>query len=226
MDPDSIEARLGIASALVGGLTNGWSRTIEQDEARAEALLLDVMQAGTAAAPAYNVYGTLRRLQGRLEESRIELEMAVERAPRYALALGQLGMTHLYRGRPEDALSRFEQGVRVSLDGPQAALVASNLGTCLVLLGEADKAIDLLQAAAAGNPNHSFPPLMLAAALGLRFQSTEAGIALQRAIELCPGFATLSGLRNWMARQAAPAYWPIFEHTMERGLREAGMAEE
>ena len=46
MDPDSIEARLGIASALVGGLTNGWSRTIEQDEARAEALLLDVMQAG------------------------------------------------------------------------------------------------------------------------------------------------------------------------------------
>ena len=59
-----------------------------------------------AAAPAYNVYGTLRRLQGRLEKSRIELEMAVERAPRYALALGQLGMTHLYRGQPEDALSR------------------------------------------------------------------------------------------------------------------------
>jgi Tfp pilus assembly protein PilF len=225
-DPDSIEARLGIATALVGALTNGWSQTIEQDEARAETLLLDVMQAGTDEARVHNIYGTLRRLQGHLEESCTELEMAVDRAPRYAMALGQLGMTHLYRGRPEDALSRFEQGVRGALEDPQAPLVASNLGTCLVLLGEADKAIDLLQTATVGNPNHSFPFLMLAAALGLRFRSIEADIALRKAIELCPAFATLSGLRYWMAKQAAPSYWPIYEHTMERGLRQAGMAEE
>jgi hypothetical protein len=48
---------------------------------------------------------------------------------------------------------------------------------------------------------------------------------LRKAIELCPAFATLSGLRNWMAKQAAPAYWPIYEHMMERRLRQAEMAE-
>jgi adenylate cyclase len=226
MDPDSVGARLGIAGQVVAALANGWSHTIEQDEARSEALVLGAMQAGGDLARAHYIYGTLRRLQGRLEESRVQLEMAADLAPRRAMAASQLGMTHLYCGQPEVALRWFEQGVGLASDDPQAPLLLSNLATCLVLLGEVDDAIDRLQTAAVGNPHHSMPPLMLAAAFGLKQRPAEASVALQRAVELCPAFATLSYLRNWVARQGGPAFLPIYERTMERGLRQARMAEE
>jgi adenylate cyclase len=226
METDSVEARLGIATVLVGFLSNGWSQAIAQDEARAEALLQDVLQAGTELAVAHGVNGTLRRLQGRLDESRVELEMAMELAPHNAMAAGQLGMTLVYLGRPEAALPHFERSVRMAPHHPQMPLLLSNLGTGRLVLGDVDTAIDWLRKAAAGNPQHSAPPLLLAAALGLKSASAEASATLRRAVGLCPAFGTLSGLRNWVRRQAEPDFMPIYEHMVERGLQRAGMSEE
>jgi adenylate cyclase len=226
METDSVGAKLGIATVLVGDLSNGWSQAIEQDEARAEALLWDVFQAGTDVAISHGVNGTLRRLQGRLDESRAELEMAMEFAPHYAMAASQLGMTLVYCGLPEAALPYLERSVRMVPHDPQTPLLLSNLGTCRLLLGDVDTAIDRLRKAAAGNPQHFGPPLMLAAALGLKSASPEASATLRRAVELCPAFGTLSGLRNWVRRQAGPGFVSIYEHMVERGLQRAGMSEE
>src|SRR5690348_3515036 len=85
--------------------------------------------------------------------------------------------------------------------------------------------IDILREAAAGNPQHSSPPMVLAAALGLRSASTEANTVLRRAVEICPSWGTLSDLRNWMRRQARPDFMPIYERMLERGLQRAGMPE-
>jgi hypothetical protein len=89
-----------------------------------------------------------------------------------------------------------------------------------------DAAIDRLREASAGNPQHPGPPLLLAAALGLKSARTEANVALRRAVGLCPAFGTLSVLRNWVMRQAGPDFMPVYEHIFERGLRRAGMAKE
>lgn len=226
MDPGSVGAKLGIATVLASDLSNGWSQTIEQDEARIESLLTEVFDTDTDSALGHGINGILRRLQGRLEESRVELEMAMELAPHHAMAASQLGMTLVYCGRPDAALRYFERGVRLARHAPQVPLLLNNLGTGRVLVGDADTAIDLLREAAVGIPQHSAPPLVLAAALGLKSESAAAGAAMRRAVELCPAFGTLSGLRNWVRRQARSDFMPIYQHTIERGLQQAGMTEE
>lgn len=226
-EPGLGEARLWKATVLVANLSNGWSESIEQDEARVERLLLDVPEVSMngAGARAHGVKGVLRRLQGRLEESRLELEMAIELAPHYAMAASQLGMTLLYGGRPSEALRWFERGVQVAPQDPQMPLLLNNLGTGRVLAGDVDKGIDLLLAAEARIPEHSSPPLMLAAAFGLKCESAAASAALRRAMHLCPVLKSLSRLRNWMSRQG-PGFMPIYQHEVEPGLRRAGMHEE
>jgi len=225
MRPDLTGAKLGVAGSLIYHLSNGWSHTIERDEGRAEGLLLDVFHAGTDMASAHTLRGTLRRLQGRLDESLVELELATERAPYVGMAASQLGMTLLYCGRPEAALPHFEAGVRSGAHDPMRPMLLSNLGTCRLLLGDVDRAIEVLRWAAAAYPQHSVPSLMLAAALGLRSATDEASAPLRRAVELCPSWGTLSGLRNWVRRQARPELMPIYEATLERGLQRAGMSE-
>jgi adenylate cyclase len=224
MEPDSTGSELGIAMALVGNLAHGWSNAIE-DEARAEALLLEVLQAGTDGAVMHTINGTLRRLQGRLDASRVELEMTMDLAPRYAMAASQLGITLTFLGRPEAALPHLERSVRDGPHDPQAPLLLSNLGLCRLLLGDVDSAIDTLREAEAGNPYHFGAPLLLAAALGLKSTSTEASANLRQAARLCPALGTLSGLRNWVGRQAGPDFMLIYEHMIESGLRTAGMPE-
>jgi adenylate cyclase len=224
-EPDSTGSKLGIAMVLVGNLAHGWSRAIKEDEARAEALLMEVLQAGTDSAAIHAINGTLRRLQGRLDASRVELEMTMDLAPRYAMAASQLGITLTFLGRPEAALPHLERSVRVGPHDPQAPLLLSNLGLCRLLLGDVDSAIDTLREAEAGNPYHFGAPLLLAAALGLKSTSTEASANLRRAARLCPALGTLSGLRNWVGRQAGPDFMLIYEHMIESGLRTAGMPE-
>ncbi|HTI79898.1 MAG TPA: winged helix-turn-helix domain-containing protein [Acetobacteraceae bacterium] len=227
-EPELVEAKLWKAFALVANLTNGWSGSIEQDEARVECLLQDVPEVSVigAGARAHSVKGVLRRLQGRLDESRVELEMAIELAPRHAMAASQLGMTLLYAGRPNEAMQWFERGVRVAPQDHEMPLLLNNLGTGRVLSGDVDKGIDLLLSAAAGIPEHSSPPLMLAAAFGLNSESTAASAALRRAVHLCPALGTLSRLRSWMRRQGGPDFMPLYQHEIEPGLRRAGMHEE
>jgi DNA-binding winged helix-turn-helix (wHTH) protein/TolB-like protein len=225
LQPDLIGAKLGIAGSLIYALSNGWSHTIEYDEARAEALMLDAIQVDTDTAVTHSLLGTLRRLQGRLDESRIELELATDAAPHIGMAASQLGMTLLYCGQPEVALPHFEAGVRAAGHDLQRPLLLSNLGTGRILLGDIDRAVEVLREATAADPQHSVPPLMLAAALALKSDPAEASATLRRAVELCPSWGTLSGLRNWVSRQARPDLMPIYEYTLERGLRRAGMPE-
>jgi DNA-binding winged helix-turn-helix (wHTH) protein/TolB-like protein len=225
VEPDSIGSRLGIAWVLVGNLANGWSHAIEQDKARAEALLLEVLQAGSDSGVMHTINGILRRLQGRLNASRVELEMTMDMAPRNAMAASQLGITLIFLGRPEAARPHLERSVRMGRHDSQAPILLNNLGLCRLLLGDTDTAIENLREAEAGNPYHFAAPLMLAAALGLKSASTEASHNLRRATRLCPALRTLSGLRNWVEKQADPDFMRIYEHMVERGLRTAGMPE-
>ena len=112
---------------LVGNLANGWSQAIEKDEARAEALLLEVLQAGTDSAVMHTINNTLRRLQGRLDASRVELEMAMDLAALHAMGASQFGITLIYLGRPEAELPHLERSVRVGRHDPELPHLLNNL---------------------------------------------------------------------------------------------------
>lgn len=225
VDVDSVGARLGIATVLIGNVADGWSQAVRQDMARGESLMREVFQADVDTALAHVVHGTLRRLQGRLQESRVELEMATDPAPHSPMAASQKGFTLAFLGQPESALPHVERSVRMGSRDPRRPLLLHNLAMCRLLLGDIDTVTERLRESIVGNPDLSATHRLLAAALGFRSASADAGAHLRRAEELCPAIGTLASLRTWVAMQAGADFMPLYGHMIERGLRQAGMPE-
>ena len=115
VDPGSMSAKIGIALGLASNFWYGWSPSFQQDEARAEQLLLEVFAVDPSDITARIAMGILRRLQGRLAESKIELE-SVPALDRDVAGLRQLGATLVYLGQPEAA-------IRLWKDRPGSALM-------------------------------------------------------------------------------------------------------
>jgi adenylate cyclase len=73
IDPASIDAKIGIAGMLVANVTDGWSSSVQHDAAQAEQLLLEALERDANCARGHERLGVLRRLQNRLDESKIWL---------------------------------------------------------------------------------------------------------------------------------------------------------
>ena len=163
-------------------------------------------------------------MQGHLDESVVELQMAAKFAPHHGMTASQLGVTLLFKGQPESALPHLERGIRVGLRDPQAPNILGNLGSYNLLLGDVETAIARLREATAGNQYAA--PLPLAAALGLKSKSAEARAVLRQLIESSPDSGTLSDIRSNLKRQAGPDFMSMYEHVVEPGLRRAGLSED
>lgn len=61
IDPRSVDARIGLATALGRSVADGWSKAVQQDVARGEQLLLEAL-ADANSASAHAEMGRLRRL--------------------------------------------------------------------------------------------------------------------------------------------------------------------
>ena len=138
--------------------------------------------------------GMLRRVQGRLSDSRIELEIAIALAPNNIHAIGQLGITLTFLGHPEAAVPLIERCLRLAPHDRNTAVNQAILGLCKLLLGDAEEAVASLRKARAGNPRLFYIHAILAAALALRNELDEAGDALRQAVQIRPEFASKSDL--------------------------------
>jgi adenylate cyclase len=221
IDPRSVEARIGIASVLAANLSDGRSHSVQQDEARAEQALLEALECANRST-ARRAMGQLRRSQNRLTESRIELETAIALDRNDARAFFQLGMTLMYLGRPEAAIAELEKAMRLNPRDPNVAQYYWGLGACHLLLSRVAEAIDLLRKASAANPWHHYPPLHLAAALGLSGNLDEARSALARSIKIEPEINSLAQWRTSRPYFNNPQYQKLLERTFIVGLRQAG----
>ena len=81
LDPTSIPARVAVAHALCVNIAWGWCHSAQQDKARAEGLLVPAIERDANNVRARMALGLLRRLQNRLEESRVEWETAIALQP-------------------------------------------------------------------------------------------------------------------------------------------------
>jgi len=226
IDPRSIDARIGIASVLASNLSDARSCSVQEDETRAEQSLLEALERDANRSTAHRAMGHLRRSQNRLTESRIELETAIALDSNDARALFQLGMTLMYVGQPEAAIPRLEEAMRLNPRDPNVAQYNWGLGACHLLLNCVEEAIDFLRRACAANPWHHYPPLHLAAALGLRGNLDEARSALSKSINLQP---EINSLTRWRASRPYfndPQYQALLENTFCVDLRRAGFPDE
>jgi adenylate cyclase len=208
---------------LIGGVADGWSQSAKQDLARAEQLLLDVFHIDGGISYARTALGVLRRLQGRLNESQIELETATGLASNNPTAIGQLGLTLALQGRPEAAIPLLERSIRLAPYDPGTPFSHFMLGACHLLLDHIEESIICIRKARAGNPRLYYAHLALAAALGLKGDLEEASAALGQAREIRPEIGSLSDMR---ASFANPDFVTLFERTMCVGLRRAGVLDE
>jgi tetratricopeptide (TPR) repeat protein len=193
-----------------------------EDEERAERLLTEALEGDANNPAAHRAMGNLRRLQGRLADSRIELETAIALDRNDKPALLNFGITLLWAGQPELAIPYLEKSFRLSPHDPYVYANYFASGACHLFLGHVDQAIDLFRKARAANPRVFYLHLWLAGALGLKGQLDEARSALGEAVKLKP---EVNSLAQWRASQpyiATPPYWALRETTLNVGLRRAG----
>ena len=223
-DPALISARLGLASALAIDIVDWGGPAAEHDEARLEQLLLDTLRINVNIAGAHFLMGMLRRFQGRLNDARIELEIAIELIPNYSYAIAELGVIRLLSGDPNAAIPLIERSLRLAPHDFSTPLYRSTLGLCHLLLGNIESAITSLRMARALNPSLYYSHLYLAAALALKGELDEANAALRQAIKIKPN--VVSGLDLFPRWKLYPEFVAPFRSTVYAGLRLAGLPEQ
>ena len=226
IDPRSVDARIGIALVLANNVSDGWSSSVEQDKARAEQLLLEALERDANRSMAHYAMGMLRRVQNRLAESRIEFETAIALDRNNPRALFQLGLTLSYLGQPGPAIPYIDKTIQLNPLDPNRAVFYFALGTCHLVLGHVNEAIDLLRKARAENPRFWFIHFWLAGALGLKGDLDEARTALAESLRLKPEMNSLARRRADVPWVANPSYWALQEKSLNVGLRRAGFPDE
>ena len=222
IEPDSIAAKIEIGYTLAINVANYWSTSVEQDEARAEELLIQARDLDPNNYRARAALGLLRRLQNRLDESRIELETAIALAPNFAPGFFMLGTTLILLGEPDAAIFETKKGLRLSPPGAAVPSDYAMLSRGHLLMGHVEPAIELARKACASNPRLYYTHMLLAAALGLKGELVEARVALMEGIKLRPELNSLARLREYMT-WGSPKYWALRKSTIDLGLRRAGM---
>jgi tetratricopeptide (TPR) repeat protein len=228
LDSRSAEARIGLASILSTKLADGWSPVLQEDLPRAENILTEALDRGTVSnrAAAHFTLGVLRQMQNRLPEAQSEFETAVSLDPTNARAQLHLGETRLFLGEPEAGTAPLEQAIRLVPDGPNLAIAYWALGTCQLLLGRVDQAIDLLQTARAANPRLWVPYLYLAGAYGLKGDLDKAKAALAELMRLKPAIKSLARMRAENRWLTDPRYQALEVKTLNVGLHRAGLRDQ
>jgi adenylate cyclase len=226
IDPESTDAKIGIAGVLVANLQDGWSNNVQQHEARAEQLLLEALERDPNNARGHERIGLLRMRQNRLAEAKIELETAIALDRNHRSAFLQLGATLNALGQPEAAIPYIEKAIRLSPYDASIPVSHMVLARSHLLLGQVDEAVDLLRKARAANPRLYLVHLGLAAALGLKGDLDEAKAALAAAIKVNPELNSLARLRAHWPHLNNPQRRALAENTEDAGLRRAGMPEE
>jgi adenylate cyclase len=230
LDPRSIDARLGIAAILTSDLADGYSTSVQQDEARAEKLLLEALDADPYRSYSHTYLGLLRRFQKRWGEARSELEMAIALDRNNSGAIRQLGMLLEFTGQPELAIPYVERSLRLNpREGASAAGIAlAVLGTNYFFIGEVEKAIDLLKKAWTEHPKIFWYRLILAGALGIKGDIDEARSAIAESLKLKPAVNSVAAWRDWLVsvRLEHPQFLALMDKTVGAGLRRAGFPAE
>jgi tetratricopeptide (TPR) repeat protein len=241
MDSRSSEARIGLASILSTKLADGWSPVLQEDMPRAEHLLVEAIDKGGISnrAAAHFTLGLLRQTQNRLPEAESEFETAISLDPNDARTYLHLGETRLYLGQAEAGIPPLEQAIRLRPDDPIIVITYWALGTCQLLLGRVDQAIDLLQTARAANPRLWVPYFYLAGAYGLRVERDRlladaakqgdldrARSALAESLRLKPAIKSIARMRAENPWLRNPQYWALQEKTLNVGLHRAGLPDQ
>jgi adenylate cyclase len=222
VDPQSIDARVGLAWVLTSSFAEGWSSSFDEDSVRAEQLLLEALEAAPNRSMAHTAMGFLRRVQNRLTEARVEEETAIGLDPNNDFAYRHLGWVLLFLGEPGAAIIQAEKALRLSPRDTNIWGVYGLLGWCRLLLNEVDQAIDLLIKARTSHPRVWWVHFVLAGALGLKGNFDQAKTAQAGSMRIKPEVDSIRRFLVYFPSASNKTYWALQESTLNEGLRRIG----
>ena len=170
-NPASALARTNLASRLLDGPASGWPEAME--------LARGVLAFDPDNVAAHNLFGLSLQQAGRLEESRRELERAVQLDPGLAEAHYNLGLTLDGLGRLEEAAAAYRQSLAIY---PKNVKALHNHANVLRQLKRYDEALAGLRSAIAIDPDAAEVRLNLADTLHAKGDLAGAVAAYQDAI--------------------------------------------
>jgi tetratricopeptide (TPR) repeat protein len=228
LDGESNEVRIGLAYVLGGKLSDEWSPVLQEDPKRAERLLIEVLDKGDTAnrmSAAHFALGVVLQMQNRLPEAHREFGFSVALDPNNARAHLHFGETSLYLGNP--TCRQFEEVARLSPSNYSIAVITNwAFGTCHLLLGNLDQAIELLQTARAANDHFWVSHLYLAGAYGLKGDLDKARASLAESLRWKPAIKTLARMQAENPWLGNPRYWELQDKTLNLGLRRVGFPDQ
>jgi tetratricopeptide (TPR) repeat protein len=177
---------------------------------------------------AYAVMGFLRRMQGRLTESRLAFERAITLDPNFEWANHQFGWTLLFLGETGNAIAHSEKSLQLSPRDPNISARYQLLGWCQLVSNRVDEAIDLFTKARTANPRSWFHSLELAGSMGLKGDFDPAKAALAESLKLKPEINSLAQWHAyvpWTSKTNSPKFWALQDKTFSEGLRRIGFPE-
>jgi TolB-like protein/Flp pilus assembly protein TadD len=227
LDPQSVEARSYLATALAGRKINAVTDTATDDLARAEGLASHALAASPRNPLAHFAKGQVLRAQRQWKEAILEYETALALNRNLVGALHGLGQCKLFVGSIEETISLVDQAIRLSPRDPQIGVWYFEIGRAHLLQSHTDEAIFWLEKARSAQPGVPAPHGRLAAAYALKGETERATAELAEARKLVRD-GRYSSIARFKAieHSGVPKVSALSETTFFAGLRKAGMPEE
>jgi adenylate cyclase len=229
LDPQSIEAKAVLASALVGRVLAGMTNSRAADVARAKRLVEEALAISPRDTRAHFAKGQLLRAEGHCDEAIPEFEMVIRSNPNLSGAFFQLAICKLLTGAIDETIPLEEQSIRLGPRDPDIFTRYLVIGEVHLLQSRTEEAISWLEKARSANSVSAFPHAWLASAYALRGEIDRAAAELAEARRLSSDdrYSSLARLRAAIIPVlSAPKIRTLAEATYWAGLRKAGMPEE
>ena len=188
LDPENIEALVGIANIELLGVTAFMVDDRGSRLAQAEATLIKVLSMAPRHAVAHLTLAALQLFTKRATLAIRECEQALELDRNLADAHAWLGFVKVFIGRGAESEAHIQQAFRLSPRDIKSFLWMHKLGVVKLILGEDNEAVEWLRRSLEANRNFSIAHFQFAAALALVGSVDEARVAALAGVALDPDF--------------------------------------
>ena len=222
LDPDNLDAAVGLAAAEVQGATGYYVDDRAERLASAEANLNRVLSQSPNNARAHYLMGRAFAQDKRGAQGIAESERALALNPNLASAHSLIGLAKLFDGHPEETESHELEALRVSPYDTEADVWVEYIALAKMHLGAYEEALGFFRRARELNPNYATGRFNMAADLVELGRLDEARAEVQAGLALNPGFT----LRRY--RDGAQSDNPVFLKGRARiieDMRKAGVPE-
>ena len=222
LDPDNLDAAIGIADADVRAATSYFVDDKAERLASVEASLNRVLSQSPNNALAHYLMGRVYGQSNRLAQAIAESERALALDPNLAAAHAQIGVVKVFGGHPEETERHELEALRVSPRDTDANVWVLYIALAKLHLGAYEEALDVLSRSIELNPNYPTARFYFAATLAKLGRLDEAKTEVKAALALNPGFT----IRRY--RAGAQSDNPVFLKGRERiieDMRKAGVPE-